>query len=276
MEEARAACEGAEAVLIAAGAGIGVDSGLPDFRGNEGFWRAYPPYRHLGFSFMEMASPARFAEAPDLAWGFYGHRLELYRKTQPHEGYVRLLEYAQSRPAGYFVFTSNVDGQFQTAGVLEDRMMECHGSIRHLQCFENCQGRVWSADALTVAVDAKTMRAKEPLPRCSACGGQARPNILMFGDWGWNGSRTEAQQARFRDWLRGLSGRAAATVVLEFGAGTAVPTVRRLSERFAEETSGCLVRINPREAQVPTNGKNVSLEMTAREAVERLLGRCRE
>lgn len=206
MEEARAACEGAEAVLIAAGAGIGVDSGLPDFRGNEGFWRAYPPYRHLGFSFMEMASPARFAEAPDLAWGFYGHRLELYRKTQPHEGYVRLLEYAQSRPAGYFVFTSNVDGQFQTAGVLEDRMMECHGSIRHLQCFENCQGRVWSADALTVAVDAKTMRAKEPLPRCSACGGQARPNILMFGDWGWNGSRTEAQQARFRDWLRGLSG----------------------------------------------------------------------
>ena len=37
----------ADALLIAAGAGLGVDSGLPDFRGTEGFWNAYPPFRHL-------------------------------------------------------------------------------------------------------------------------------------------------------------------------------------------------------------------------------------
>jgi NAD-dependent SIR2 family protein deacetylase len=35
-------------VVIGAGAGMGVDSGLPDFRGPDGFWKAYPPYRHLG------------------------------------------------------------------------------------------------------------------------------------------------------------------------------------------------------------------------------------
>ena len=37
----------AEAILITAGAGMGVDSGLPDFRGNEGFWNAYPIAKKL-------------------------------------------------------------------------------------------------------------------------------------------------------------------------------------------------------------------------------------
>ena len=42
------AIRGAEALVFGAGAGMGVDSGLPDFRGPEGFWRAYPPFRKLG------------------------------------------------------------------------------------------------------------------------------------------------------------------------------------------------------------------------------------
>ena len=54
----------------------------------------------------------------------------------------------------------------------------------------------------------------------------------MFGDWGWDGSRTEEQERRFADWLRGLSGEAR-LVILEFGAGTSVPTVRYQSEQFA-------------------------------------------
>ncbi len=62
---------------------MGVDSGLPDFRGAEGFWRAYPVMAKLGLSFEEMANPAWFQTDPHLAWAFYGHRLNLYRRTQP-------------------------------------------------------------------------------------------------------------------------------------------------------------------------------------------------
>ena len=51
----------ADGLLITAGAGMGVDSGLPDFRGQEGFWRAYPALRHQGLSFEDMANPVRFA-----------------------------------------------------------------------------------------------------------------------------------------------------------------------------------------------------------------------
>jgi len=65
---------------VTAGAGMGVDSGLPDFRGDQGFWRAYPPYAKVGLSFADLANPRWFDEAPSLAWGFCGHRLNLDRR----------------------------------------------------------------------------------------------------------------------------------------------------------------------------------------------------
>src|SRR5688500_11171268 len=106
----------AQGLLITAGAGMGVDAGLPDFRGAAGFWRAYPPLAKAGIAFEDIASPSTFRDDPKLAWGFYGHRLNLYRKTESHDGYRLLLKWARSRPYGAFVYTSNVDGLFQKAG----------------------------------------------------------------------------------------------------------------------------------------------------------------
>ena len=54
------AIAGADALLITAAAGMGVDSGLPDFRGEHGFWNAYPAYRQLGLSFVNLANPRWF------------------------------------------------------------------------------------------------------------------------------------------------------------------------------------------------------------------------
>jgi len=87
IERAAEVIASADAVMIAAGAGMGVDSGLPDFRGGRGFWRAYPPLERMGISFEEMANPEWFFRDPLLAWGFYGHRLNLYRQTTPHAGF---------------------------------------------------------------------------------------------------------------------------------------------------------------------------------------------
>ena len=98
----------ADALLITAGAGMGVDSGLPDFRGNDGFWKAYPPMAKLGIQFHQMANPHWFIKDPNFAWGFYGHRLNLYRNTIPHDGFKILLEIAKAKKNGYFVHTSNV------------------------------------------------------------------------------------------------------------------------------------------------------------------------
>ena len=265
LDRAAEALADADALLVTAGAGIGVDSGLPDFRGNEGFWRAYPPLQHLGIGFMDMANPVWFRRDPELAWGFYGHRLELYRATEPHQGFHILREWGAAMSRGAFVFTSNVDGQFQQAGFDREQIIECHGSIHHLQCLNHC-GEITRADDVEVEVDVESFRAAPPLPSCPRCGALARPNVLMFGDWGWLPERTDAQERRFGSWIGDLE--QARLVVVEIGAGTAVPTVRMTSENTARRPGATLVRINVREPQVPAD--HIGIAMGGLEALEEI------
>ncbi len=263
LDRAAAAIAAADAILIGAGAGMGVDSGLPDFRGPQGFWRAYPPYERLGLHFAAVANPRWFVQDPGLAWGFYGHRMGLYRKTRPHEGFAILRRWAELAPCGGFVYTSNVDGHFQRAGFDPDRVVEVHGTIGALQCLSDCGIGNFPSDPYEVAIDEETMRAVPPLPSCPSCGSPTRPNILMFGDGGWDSSQSDAQHRRLEGWLRTLDRDRA--VVIELGAGTHIPTIRIMSEDFIERPGGTLIRINPREAEVPDG--HLALPMGALEAL---------
>ncbi|MFC0250501.1 SIR2 family NAD-dependent protein deacylase [Massilia consociata] len=257
IAEAAALLAGADGVLVAAGAGMGVDSGLPDFRGTTGFWRAYPPLARLGLAFHEIACPDSFGNDPHLAWGFYGHRLALYRATRPHDGFQILRAIAARMARGGFVFTSNVDGQFQAAGFAPQTIVECHGSILHLQCTRPCTDDIWPADGFVPEVDPGTCRLVSALPHCPRCGALARPNILMFNDSAWLPERTEAQYERFARWRAGVRRLA----VVELGAGVDIPSVRRM----AEAQGVPLIRINPRAADVH---HGVALEMNALAALQ--------
>ncbi len=241
---------------------MGVDSGLPDFRGDEGFWKAYPPFKSLGLSFSDLADPIWFQRDPHQAWGFYGHRLQLYRSTTPHAGFMQLQEIAERFALELFVFTSNVDGQFQKSGFDSDRVVECHGSIQHLQCTEPCSHDIWVADEMQIEIDEATFRAHDPLPKCKRCGAVARPNILMFGDANWLPGRTSRQEHRYSMWQLELEG---GLVALEFGAGTAIPSVRYELERQTAGRSDQLIRVNPRESQTRDG---ISVPLGAAEAIE--------
>ncbi len=265
LEQAAEAIARAGALVITAGAGMGVDSGLPDFRGTDGFWRAYPPIARLGLRFEQMANPAHFSQDPALAWGFYGHRLNLYRRTTPHRGFEILRRWAERPASGSFVFTSNVDGHFQRVGFPEATVVECHGSLGYLQCSQPCRDAIWSSDETEAVVDESTFRARDPLPSCPFCGVVARPNVLMFGDWLWIADRTAAQEARFRTWLDEVDG---PLTVVELGAGTAVPTVRFTSEHLVRSAGATLVRVNPREHGAPDGA--IALPITALGALEAL------
>lgn len=277
IERAAHLLDNADALLVGAGAGIGVDSGLPDFRGDEGFWKNYPPFKKRGLNFYDLANPRWFHDDPELAWGFYGHRLHLYRDTAPHEGFEILLEAGRRarQQAGNapFVFTSNVDGHFQKAGFADDHVMECHGSLMHLQCAGPCSsgdGAIWPADDVSVEVDPERFRAVGKLPRCPTCGGIARPNVLMFGDARWLEARTARQRDRYRNWLEQCARPADRLVVVEVGAGTAVPTVRHQCERVAETYGGTLIRINPRESQTPRGLDAISVAAGGLEALREM------
>jgi NAD-dependent SIR2 family protein deacetylase len=263
LGRAAEAIASADALLIGAGAGMGVDSGLPDFRGKEGFWRAYPPYQRLKLDFVALANPRWFAEDPTLAWGFYGHRMLLYRQTIPHAGFSILARWASRMNRGAFVFTSNVDGHFQRAGFDPKRIVEVHGSFAGIQCTRECGIGVFDGEPFDVEIDPESMRAVHPLPSCPGCGALLRPNILMFGDWGWNSERTDSQMRRMAAWIDSLDN--ARFVVIECGAGQAIPTVRTTGQKLVQELGGTLVRINTREPDVPAG--HVSLPMGALDAL---------
>lgn len=186
-----------------------------------------------------------------------------------------MLEWARVKPHGAFVFTSNIDGQFQRAGFDPLRVVECHGAIETSQCAAPCGAALW-ASSESVGVDPKTFRAAPPLPVCPRCGDVARPNVLMFGDDGWVARRTDEQHARLRAWLRTIESESARLAMLELGAGAAVPTLRLTSESLARRLGGTLIRVNPREPEVPAQGIGLSLgALEAIEAMDRKLPRPR-
>lgn len=263
INEATTALKGAGTLLITAGAGMGVDSGLPDFRGPQGFWRAYPMYQRLGIDFIDAANPTHFEDDPAFAWGFYGHRTHLYRQTLPHQGFTLLRDWIKRYSLSCFVVTSNVDGQFQKAGFEEGKILEVHGSIHHLQCTVPCCGQIWE-NGEAIPVDHITMNA-QCFPCCPRCGAVARPNILMFGDATWLARRSERQRRCFETFLDAST---KPLVVIELGAGTTIPTIRHLSERIMHRYGATLIRINPREAQVPEG--HISLNVGALEGLQQI------
>ena len=262
--------QSADRLIFTAGAGMGVDSGLPDFRGPGGFWGAFPALAKLDKNFQAMATPTMFKTDLSLAWGFYGLRLNSYRATMPHEGFDILRRWARMKNDDYFVFTSNVDGQFQKSGFDERHIYECHGSIHHLQCIRACTGDIWSADEFIPVVDEQNCHLINTPPHCPYCGVLARPNILMFDDSFWSPWRSEFQSIRMRDWQEIPSEK---TVIIEMGAGKTIPTVRNFSERLTRKNQAHLIRINTTEAKVGRE-QDVGLEGGALEvlqALERLL-----
>ena len=256
IKKAAKAIKEADYLIITAGAGMGVDSGLPDFRGVEGFWKAYPYAKKLNVRFEELANPIWFESKPHMAWAFYGHRLNLYRETKPHIGFKILLDIAKSKK-DYFVITSNVDGQFQKAGFSENKIDEIHGSISYLQCQDyRCKSGIWSAKETKIEVDMQNFVAKEPLPRCKVCNRVARPNILMFNDFNWNPTREQAQRANLESFLNSIKDSKVA--IVEFGAGKAVPTIRYISEDLAKSFNATLIRVNPRDTDVPNGAISIA------------------
>ena len=240
LEQAAQAISDADVLFITAGAGMGVDSGLPDFRGNEGFWKAYPLLKEEQLSFMDLANPAWFKDDPKRAWGFYGHRYNLYKKTIPHLGFSILQDWCAKKES-HFVFTSNVDGHFQKSGFSPDYIQECHGSINHLQCQNECTSNICEATSLDLSIDEGRLIATSELPTCPYCGEISRPNILMFGDSRWIHHRSSKQYENFENWKHKYHH--SKIVSIEMGAGKAIPTVRRTSDAMPGKT----IRINPRE-----------------------------
>lgn len=141
-------------------------------------------------------------------------------------------------------------------------MCECHGSIHYLQCLKGCTNDIWPAEGFDPVVDKSGCRLVSDLPTCPHCGALARPAILMFGDWQWNAKRFEERKANLDAWLTAVR----RLVIIEIGAGIAIPTVRH----FGEFQKGFLIRINLSEPKLPTGCLGVGLAMSGIDALRRI------
>jgi NAD-dependent deacetylase len=157
---------GARSVVALTGAGISVPSGIPDFRSpGTGLWERVDP--------MEVAHIDAFHHDPVRFWSFYGERFATLADQRPNGAHRALVE-LERRGILDAVITQNIDTLHRRAGTRE--LVEVHGSIATCAC-PRCGGSVPLEDARALL-----RAAADGVPRCDACGGALKPEVVLFGE----------------------------------------------------------------------------------------------
>jgi len=187
----------AKSLVITAGAGIGVDSGLSDYRGSGGQWGKVETENEK--SVFDVVNPKLFLENPEYGWKLFASRLVEYTNATPHEGFKIILDLIDKFSLDYFVLTSNVDNQFQKAGFDQSRIRELHGCVFYLQCSLPCSDKIWEHQLDLNTIQAEIVNGK--FPTCPVCGNISRPNVYMFRDNTFLPHRTNNQELKFLEFL---------------------------------------------------------------------------
>ena len=238
------------------GPGLSADSGLATFRGPGGQWRKYRP--------VDLATPAAFERDPYLVWDWYNARRLAAGECEPNEAHLAMARFAQRRD-DVVIITQNVDGPHTRAAAMAAREpqgrpgrgfreeqalpLELHGSFLRARCVD-CGRRRDHRDP----IDAKE---KSSLPRCQACGGLQRPDVVWFGE-----PLGEAIDRAF-----GCA--AEAEVCLVVGTSAVVQPAASVA-MVTRRAGGVIIEVNPEETPL-TPMSEVSIRSTALETVPRIL-----
>jgi NAD-dependent deacetylase len=154
-----------ERIVILTGAGISTESGLPDFRSDNGFWAKNKPIQFNEFMLSE--------EKQKLSWE---RNIELHlqlRKIKPNIGHA-FVEKIISMQKNNFLITQNIDGLHQKSGVPKDKIIEIHGSAIEAACLK-CEAKQNILDFHDA------IKSKASLPKCTDCGGVVKVATISFG-----------------------------------------------------------------------------------------------
>jgi NAD-dependent deacetylase len=167
LDEARRRIDAARRIVVLTGAGISTESGIPDFRGPKGVWTRNPAAEKQSTIEHYLADP----EVRKAAWR---SRLDSPAwSAQPNAGH-RALVALERRGIMHALVTQNIDELHQRAGSSPEKVVEVHGSMRRVMCWQ-CGRRAPMEEALS------RVRAGDDDPHCLACGGIQKSDTISFG-----------------------------------------------------------------------------------------------
>lgn len=152
--------DNAKHIVFFTGAGVSTDSGIPDFRSQDGLYNQqyrYPPETIISHSFFE-ADPEEF-------YRFYKDKM-LYLDAEPNFTHILMAE-LEKKGKSLGVVTQNIDGLHQKAG--SKKVYELHGSVLRNYCMD-C-GTFYPAEFIA---------ASKGIPRCTKCGGIVKPDVVLY------------------------------------------------------------------------------------------------
>ncbi len=167
-------------LTVLSGAGISAESGIPTFRGAEGYWAVgstvYQP--------QEMATFAMFSRMPEAVWQWYLYRMGICRRAEPNPGHYALVAIEALLGERFTLITQNVDGLHLRAGNSPQRTLQIHGNVHAMRCSVACSHAVYPIPA-----EVAPKERDEPLSdsdrrhlRCPRCGARSRPHVLWFDE----------------------------------------------------------------------------------------------
>jgi NAD-dependent deacetylase len=166
-------------VLVLTGAGVSAESGIPTFRGKDGYWRNLDPAK--------LATPEAFAHDPKLVWEWYRERRQCIRNAQPnaaHEAIAKLAQHADE----FLLVTQNVDDLHARAGLPREKMVQIHGDIFVTKCSrcdfeqEHDHEHPPSPRLRRTSEQEQEYEQEDVIPRCAECAAIMRPGVVWFGE----------------------------------------------------------------------------------------------
>ena len=170
----------AQQITLLTGAGISAESGIPTFRGPEGYWtvgsREYHP--------QEMATYRTFQTQPYEVWRWYLYRMGICAAAEPNPGHVAVEAMERSLPGRFTLITQNVDNLHLRAGNSPENTYQIHGNIFYTRCQADCGYGVQPlSEGLTGKDRGDELSSEEKgLLVCPRCGSTLRPHVLWFDE----------------------------------------------------------------------------------------------
>ncbi|MFC1829604.1 NAD-dependent deacetylase [Thermodesulfobacteriota bacterium] len=172
--------QGSGQITVLTGAGISAESGIPTFRGPEGYWtvgsREYHP--------QEMATFSMFMQKPDEVWRWYLYRIGVCKKAKPNPGHTALVEMEKHFQDRFTLITQNVDNLHLRAGSSFDKTFQIHGNIFYMRCARECAVKIYPIpeELIGRGKDDELSESDRVLLQCPDCGHSTRPHVLWFDE----------------------------------------------------------------------------------------------